>query len=148
LKPHTEDFLSQGPDDDFSQLTGETTRMGRISRHAKTEAHPSDNAMEASSLEAGVETPQAGGETPAAARQTVAMTPAPSDDHLLQDVMSTLLRRRGRSSPQDCRLAWRLRHRALFRFRIASRLRHASHPRDILPGLARSQGPGAGGKGS
>ncbi len=88
--PH-EDFLSQGPDEDFSQLTTETSRMSRWSRVAKK----AGAVMEAAGAEPPEEEPAATVTTVmpgTAEKRSAAAQAAASDDSLLQDVMSTLLK--------------------------------------------------------
>ncbi len=96
-----EDFLSQGPDEDFSQLAAETTRGGRWSRKARGEAATATETASAAPAAETVKIPQAGEEstvtkaleaTRAEEKASVAETAAPSEDSLLQDVMSTLLK--------------------------------------------------------
>jgi hypothetical protein len=97
----SEDFLSRGPDDDFSQLTTETTRIGRFHRKPKAETLPIEEPKEAAPPEEPKKTAPAVGVAPAQ-EVAQAISPeeeapkakiaTPSEDRLLQDVMSTLLR--------------------------------------------------------
>ena len=96
-----EDFLSQGPDEDFSQLAAETTRGGRWSRKARGEGATATETASAAPAAETVKIPQAGEEstvtkaveaTRAEEKASIAETAAPSEDSLLQDVMSTLLK--------------------------------------------------------
>ena len=101
LAPPQEDFLSQGPDEDFSQLAAETTKVGRWSRRARGEAATAAETASAAPAAETVEIPQAGEEstvtkaveaTRAEEKASVSETAALSEDSLLQDVMSTLLK--------------------------------------------------------
>lgn len=114
------DFLSQGPDDDFSQLTAGTTRSGRRQRRERGEALPVEQAPEtteappardavspppvedaaaAAPPEETAEAPPAGG------KAQPATAAAPSEDRLLQDVMSTLLKPEVAAAPQPAAMA-------------------------------------------
>lgn len=94
--PPQEDFLSQGPDEDFSEVTGRKERKGRWGRKVEAAAVPAAEEVEAPAVEeaeparkqAGKvkEKPPVGEEVPAAE------TAASSEDYLLQDVVSTLLK--------------------------------------------------------
>jgi hypothetical protein len=109
-----EDFLAQGPDDDFSQLGIDSVKRSRWSRRSKEAAvAPPAETTEAPRAEKTAEAPQADEKaaeaprvdkrdevTPAAetaevqaaeAEPPVAEASALSEDALLQDVMSTLL---------------------------------------------------------
>lgn len=117
--PH-EEFLSQGPDEDFSKLAPETTRIGKRHRKAEVEHPPSGEAgvpppadvVEKPRREDAVDKPRvedAAVEPPAedAARPRppeevtpTAKIAAPSGDRLLQDVMSTLLKPEAEVAPK------------------------------------------------
>jgi len=100
------DFLAQGPDDDFSQLGTDSAKKSRWSRRSKeagaataaetAEAPRSEKKPEATAPAELAETPQAVEKTPEArAAETgppVAEASALTEDALLQDVMSTLLK--------------------------------------------------------
>ena len=117
LAPPSEDFLSQGPDDDFSQLGEGTTRLGRRPRQDKTEAPRQEQIVEAPVVEDVTAVPPAQDaaaaapaedivEVPPAEKQTPqAKAAAPSEDRLLQDVMSTLLKPETAAAPRPAAMA-------------------------------------------
>lgn len=94
-----EDFLSQGPDDDFSSLGAGSSRprrrWGRKAREAPAQHQPPSrpatgegtSAAREGETQAGAEHPPPEGPQPPAVRKSM-----PSEDRLLQDVMSTLLK--------------------------------------------------------
>lgn len=99
--PH-EDFLSQGPDEDFSKLAEETNRIGRRHRGKESVASPVEGAA-AAPEEEGVAAPPGGDARGLAAEEAAPPRPpreetpktkaaAPSEDRLLDDVMFTLLK--------------------------------------------------------
>ncbi len=97
-----EDFLSQGPDDDFSSLATRPPRSGRrrgrrASRITAARRDPGGEAAGAKEPAEREEAPQAGAEPPPRAKRALSAAsggPA-SEDELLQDVMSTLLKPQG-----------------------------------------------------
>jgi hypothetical protein len=101
--PPSEDFLSQGPDDDFSQLGADSARQGRWSLRPKkaaavpaTEAEETvqaaETAAESARADVKAEIPPAAEAEPAAREAPIAEARGLSEDSLLQDVMSTLLK--------------------------------------------------------
>lgn len=94
--PPRGDFLSQGPDEDFSQIAGEKERKGGRFRRSRTSAVPAAEvaeALEAQETAPAVETTVEVAETPRAKEAEPATeTPGPSEESLLQDVVSTLLK--------------------------------------------------------
>jgi hypothetical protein len=89
-----EDFLSRGPDDDFSQLAAGTARVGRRHRQEQVETPPAEDVVEAAPQEEVAQTPPPEGGT------TKAKIAAPSEDRLLQDVMTTLLKPETGAAPK------------------------------------------------
>jgi hypothetical protein len=78
------DFLSQGPDEDFSQISEDKPKKGRWFRGARSEVSPPADTAEPPG--AADETTGAAGDAQPARAAVV------SEDELLKDVMSTLLK--------------------------------------------------------
>ncbi|MEW6554010.1 MAG: hypothetical protein AB1384_06965 [Actinomycetota bacterium] len=109
-EPPSEDFLSRGPDDDFSQIASGTRRLGKRPRHDGAAApQPAGAAQEPPTQEPAAvhavedipAVPPAGGSVEAQSpREVPRAKDAPSEDRLLQDVMSTLLSTDAGAVPQ------------------------------------------------
>jgi hypothetical protein len=123
--PPSDDFLSQGPDEDFSQITAGTTRLGRRPRQDRDTTPPPEEIAEAPVAEdAAAVPPEQDAVAAPPVEDTAAVPPAgdiikepppkgppqakaaiPSEDRLLQDVMSTLLRPEAVAAPQAAAMA-------------------------------------------